>query len=181
MTARVRKSATRRRLLGVLGLLTIAAVAAIVYVQIASAAVTVTAATGGTSISADKAANAASPSYTALGNIVITEGNNGDFATPQTNTTLILTAPANWEFQSGTCSATFAATKNITAASCANTTSAITVTLSVSGTNKTDVLTISGVNVRPTSGGGSMSGSPAPRPHRVPGSFSLGRGSRGGG
>ena len=85
MTARVRKSATRRRLVGVLGLLTIAAVAAIVYVQIASAAVTVTAATGGTSISADKAANAASPSYTALGNIVITEGNNGDFATPQTN------------------------------------------------------------------------------------------------
>src|SRR5207253_2060673 len=68
----------------------------------------------------------------------------------------ILTAPANWELQAGTCSATFAASKNITAAPCANTTPAITVTLSVSGTNKTDVPTISGVNVRPTSGGGSM-------------------------
>jgi hypothetical protein len=155
MTARVRRSTTPRRLVVVLSALALAVAAAVVYVQIASANVAVTAATGGTGISADTAANAASPSYTALGNIVITEGANTDMPT-QTNTTLILTAPANWEFQAGTCSATFLASKNVTATSCANTTSTITVTLSVSGTNRADVVTISGVNVRPTSGGGSM-------------------------
>ena len=173
MTALVSKNATPRRLFVVLGALALVTAAAVVYIQIASAAVAVTAATGGTGLSADTAANAATPSYTALGNMVITEGANGDFASPQTNTTLILTAPANWEFQASTCSATFAASKNITATSCANTTSAITVTLSVSGTNKADVLTISGVNVRPTSGGGSMASVNIVRTTASPGTATI--------
>ena len=51
---------------------------------------------------ADKAANATSPQYTTLGNIVIGESgaNKGDFATG-TNKTLILTAPTGWSFTPG--------------------------------------------------------------------------------
>src|SRR5437667_12207419 len=55
------------------------------------AAVTVTAATGGTNVSADRAQNGAAPAYSTLGNIVIQEGANGDFATGN-HRTLILTA-----------------------------------------------------------------------------------------
>lgn len=63
------------------------------FSSFAFASVSVTAATSGTNISADKAANATSPAYTTLGNIVITEGADTDFAASQSNTTLILTAP----------------------------------------------------------------------------------------
>src|ERR1700746_455628 len=45
----------------------------------AHATVTVTAATGGATISADTAANAASPAWTSLGPIVIAEGAAADF------------------------------------------------------------------------------------------------------
>ena len=44
------------------------------------ASVSVTVATGGIGISADKAYNATTPAYSTLGNIVITEGANADFA-----------------------------------------------------------------------------------------------------
>ena len=111
------------------------------------AAVTVTAATGGTCL------NISPGAYTTLGNIVILEGANGDFTSPQTNTTLILSAPAGFEFQNATGSVSYQAARNISAASIAVTTTTITVTLSVSGTNKTDRLTISGINVRSLAAG----------------------------
>ncbi|MBP9789481.1 MAG: hypothetical protein KBD57_02980, partial [Bacteroidia bacterium] len=65
----------------------------------AKATVTITKASGGTLISADKAENATVPAYTALGNIVITEGAVADFSVG-TNVTFTLIAPSGWKFNS---------------------------------------------------------------------------------
>lgn len=117
------------------------------------ASVTVTPATGGTSISADNSATATSPAWTTLGNIVITEVVKTDFAASQTNATLIFTAPTGWTFNTGVGSVTFAGAADITAASIGVTSSTITVTFSTDGTgNKTDVLTISGIQVQASDG-----------------------------
>src|SRR5213082_1246818 len=69
------------------------------------AAVSVTAATGEANVSADSAQNGAAPAFTTLGDIVIQEGANGDFAIA-TNTTLILTANSGWHLNAGVGSAT---------------------------------------------------------------------------
>ena len=61
----------------------------------ALATVTITTASGGTTISADKAANATSPAYSTLGNIVITEGANADFSAG-TAVTFTINAPTGW-------------------------------------------------------------------------------------
>src|SRR5207247_7812837 len=115
--------------------------------------VIVTPASGGTTLSADKAADAASPQYTTLGNIAIAESGSakGDFATG-TNKTLILTAPSGWAFNPGAGSVSFTSGKDITAASVAVTSTTITVTLSVGGTASLDTLTISGIQVRAADG-----------------------------
>jgi len=92
-------------------------------------------------------------SYSALGDIVITETAKGDFALAA-NFTLILTAPTNFEFQAGAGSVTYVASKNITGASITVTSTTITVTYSSNGTNTIgDALTISGINVRATANG----------------------------
>ncbi len=52
-------------------------------------------------VSTDKAANAAVPAYSALGQIKICETNATDFAASQANKTIILTAPSNWSFKLG--------------------------------------------------------------------------------
>jgi len=117
------------------------------------AAANVTPSSGGTNISADKAANATTPAWTTLGNIVITEGANGDFAASQTNTTLILTAPNNWSFNPGVGTVTYTAARDITSSSIAVTATTITITFSTDGTaNKSDVMTISGLQVRAIDG-----------------------------
>src|SRR5436309_10773313 len=60
--------------------------------------VTVTEPTGGQNISADKSLNSTNgAAFTALGNIVITEGDTADFAVGN-NQTLILTLPDGWRF-----------------------------------------------------------------------------------
>lgn len=88
--------------------------------------------------------------YNALGNIVIKEGSNSDF-TAGASVTLILTAPTNFEFKINTGSVTFASGNNITAATLTSITSTtITITYSSSSTNKTDILTISGIFIRAT-------------------------------
>ncbi|MCX6120398.1 MAG: hypothetical protein NTX44_02110 [Ignavibacteriales bacterium] len=138
-------------------LISLFAVLVLSWDQSALAAVTVTAATGGTNISADKAANATSPAWTALGNIVITEGANGDFATG-TGVTFILTAPAGWQFNTpGSVSTTVTGgtggNQNVAVTNTSVTASTITLTLSIGGTNKTDILTIIGVQVQPIDGG----------------------------
>ena len=107
------------------------------------AAVTVTPATGGCSLTNGGA-------YTTLGNIVITENNNGDFSI-LSGVTIILVAPTNFVFNAGAGAVTFAAGQNITNAAIAVTAGSITVTYTVTGTNRTDVLTISGIQARASS------------------------------
>jgi hypothetical protein len=108
----------------------------------ARAAVSVTGASGGGSISADTAANATTPAWTSLGSITIAEpsGSKGDIG----GGTLILKAPAGFEFNpTPTPSIAFTAGRNITAASIAATDSTtLTVTLSVTGSNSADKITI---------------------------------------
>ena len=119
------------------------------------AAVSVTPASGGGSISADTAANAATPAWTSLGPIVIAEpvGFSGDIG----GGTLVLKAPTGFEFNTAsTPSIAFTAGRNITAASIAvNNSSTLTVTLTVTGSAATDTITIGGttpLQVRPIAG-----------------------------
>jgi large repetitive protein len=93
--------------------------------------------------------------YHTLGNIVITEGANSDFAVG-TNVTLILTAPANYQFLAGAGSVAVTAGNNLSGESVVVTSTTITVTYTSGGTNKGDVMTISGIQVRATAGPGTQ-------------------------
>jgi hypothetical protein len=122
----------------------------------ASAAVTVTGASGGASLSADTAANAASPAWTSLSAITITEGDSGDFAA-DTNVTLVLKAPAGFEFNTAAPpDIAPAADNDIASAEIVLTdASTITITLVVSNNTLLDTLTIGGaaaIQARPTLG-----------------------------
>jgi len=110
--------------------------------------VTVTAGSGGTNISADKAANATTPTYTTLGNIVITSNLSNDIPKNQTSVTMILTAPSGWAFNAsvGTLTATGTA---ITANSITVTATTITANYTRTNTSSSNAsLTISGIQVR---------------------------------
>src|SRR5262249_6948495 len=116
----------------------------------------ITAATGGTSISADTAQNSATPSFTTLGNIVIQEGANGDFAAG-TGVTLIFTAPTGWRFNPGIGTAVAAqgsgpggnqSAVNSTTITASN----ITVNFTVSGVGQINSLTLLGIQVQSTNG-----------------------------
>jgi hypothetical protein len=111
------------------------------------ATVTVTPASQGTGISADKSAGSSSAAFTALGDIVITSGAAADF-TAGTNVTLVLSAPANWQFQSGIGTATGAG--NITISSTVVTGTTITVTYSAGANLIGNKITISGLLVQAT-------------------------------
>src|SRR5437868_3944526 len=118
----------------------------------ALASVTVTEPVGGQNLSADKSLNSTNgAAFTALGSIVITEGAISDIAAGN-NQTFILTAPDGWRFSAGVGSVTFQGSRDITAASIAVTASNLTVTLSVGGVIKSDILTISGLQVKPLDG-----------------------------
>ena len=115
--------------------------------------VVVTGGTGGTNTSADKAANATSPAFTTLTNIVITEGANSDFPGSVTNATFTLSAPAGWAFNAGVGTVSSkGAPEDITAISINVTASTITITYSTNTANKSDIVTISGIQVRATDG-----------------------------
>ncbi len=117
-----------------------------------SAFATVTITAPSITVTADTAENASGGgSFTALGNVVIAEGADTDFAT-QTSTTLILPVPAGWRFNNNALTASFQNGRNGGAVSAVATSNAITVTLTVSGVNKTDTLTISGIQVKPLNG-----------------------------
>jgi hypothetical protein len=121
-----------------------------------AAGVTVTPATGGTDIFADKAANAASPAYTTLGNISITENATGDFAEDQTGT-LILTAPSGWQFNTSAGNLSFMPLPppfaDIKSASISVSSSLINITISTNKHAKyLDILTISRIQVRAIDG-----------------------------
>jgi hypothetical protein len=91
--------------------------------------------------------------YFSLGDIVIREKSTGDFSST-TNGTIILTAPANFEFQSGTGLINYASGANVISPypSVAITATTITITYSVSGNNKIDSLKLSGLKIRGING-----------------------------
>jgi hypothetical protein len=93
-------------------------------------------------------------SYNALGNIVITENERGNFGSSATPLTLILTAPTNFEFQVGIGDVSVTGSNlsvSLTRASRINVTATtITITYNCSGTNQFDSMTISGLQVRGT-------------------------------
>src|SRR5215472_12105237 len=104
--------------------------------------VTITSPSGGNNISADKALNSTNgAAFTALGNIVITEGLATDMAAG-TGQTLILAPPTGWQFQAGAGTVAFGSKGDITAASISVTSSNATITFTVSGTTHVDTLTI---------------------------------------
>ncbi|MES2410666.1 MAG: YDG domain-containing protein [Bacteroidota bacterium] len=116
--------------------------------------VTVTSATGGINLSADKAANATTPAYTTLGDITIRESNKADIAGFSNSKTFTITPPTGWSFNAGigSVSAPFSPTGDITAISINVTISSIIVTYSTNNDNRTDTITISGIQVRATDG-----------------------------
>src|SRR5437867_1588040 len=142
----------------------------------AQGAVSITAATGGTNISADTAQNASLPSFTTLGNIVITETAASDFSATGT---LILTAPSGWRFNT---SATITATgakdsgaggNELTAIVTSLTPSSLTITILVGGTAQINHLTISGLQVQATNGAALPSSGNIYRATANPGTASI--------
>src|SRR5438552_8690782 len=92
--------------------------------------VVITSPSGGNNVPADKALNSTNGrAFTALGNIVITEGAASDFA-PGNSQTLVLTVADGWQFNPGVGTVTFTTSRDITAASLSVTSSTLTVTFS---------------------------------------------------
>src|SRR5439155_26790596 len=114
--------------------------------------VVITSPTGGNNIPADKALNSTNgAAFTALGNIVITEGVNTDFANG-TGVTMILTIPDGWRFNPGVGTVTFTSGRNISAASISVVTNTATVTFTVSGAAALDTLAIGNLQVQALDG-----------------------------
>ncbi len=105
--------------------------------------------TGGTNISADTAANAPSPAWTTLANIVLAEngGHKGDFASGTDTFSILL--PSGFEFNTSAGNASFTGGNASGVVMTVNATS-VDITLTVSGVNAVDTLTISGLQIRPT-------------------------------
>src|SRR5215204_2720286 len=142
------RTETKARALGLrLGLLLMAACTPQLL-----AVVTITSPLGGNNVSADKALNSTNgAAFTALGNIVIAEGVNTDFANGN-NVTLILTVTDGWRFNSGVGTVSFTSGRNISAASVTVSASTVSVTFTVSGTPSLDTLTIGGLQVQALDG-----------------------------
>ncbi|MEO6489556.1 MAG: Ig-like domain repeat protein, partial [Ferruginibacter sp.] len=111
----------------------------------------ITPATGGLNISADKALNSTTPAFTALTDIVITEGADDDISAG-TGITLILTAPTGWKFNPGIGSVSTGASIDVSNASVNITATIITITFDVAGTTGPDIITISGIEVQSDNG-----------------------------
>jgi hypothetical protein len=98
---------------------------------------------------------AATTAYRPIPDIVITEAVISDFAT-QAGATIILTAPAGFEFNTTNTPATvaFISGNDVTVASInlVNNSATLTVTYTTSGIIRFDVLTLSGIQVRATAG-----------------------------
>ncbi len=119
------------------------------------ATIVVTAGTGGANISADKAANSTTPTFTTLlGKIYIIEGAGSDFAANQTGVTFTLAAPANWSFNPNVGTVAKTGHGSFTGnATIAVTASAITVTFSTSAdVTGIDSLIISSIAVESSTG-----------------------------
>jgi len=91
-------------------------------------------------------------SYFTLGNIVLTESQNGDFSAG-TNRTIIVNAPSGIEFQAGIGAVSVVGGRNLSNELLTVTSTILTIQYNCNGTNKLDVLTISGISIRATSSG----------------------------
>lgn len=85
--------------------------------------------------------------FTTMSNIIWDEGLSGDFAV-QAGTTIILTAPAGFEFNPGIGNVVFTSGRDITSATLVVTSTTLTVTLTVSGNTQIDRFRIRNVQVR---------------------------------
>ncbi len=114
----------------------------------AEATVKVTPASGG-SVLADFASDSASPAWTTLGPISITERKKNDIASGS-NLTLVLRAPTGFEFNTGTApDISFTAGRDISSATAAIVNSlTLRLTFTATGTAGFDTLTISNLQVR---------------------------------
>jgi hypothetical protein len=91
-------------------------------------------------------------SYFTLGNIVLTESQNGDFSAG-TNRTIVMNAPIGMEFQAASGNISAVGGRNLSNESLTVTSTMLTIQYNCNGTNKLDVLTISGIRIRATSSG----------------------------
>jgi len=129
----------------------------------AQAAVMVTPAAGGGAISADTAAGAPGAAWTSLGTITIAENANDDIAASQAGVTLILNAPAGFQFNAAQSPSISGPAGDITAITVTSTTAAaITITFSTDGAaDALDTIVISqatAIQVQPTAGTPLLSG-----------------------
>jgi hypothetical protein len=85
--------------------------------------------------------------YFTLGNIVITEIQNNDFSAG-TNRTIIVNAPTGIEFQAGNGGISTVGGRNLSNELLTVASTNLTIQFSCNGTNKLDVLTISGLKIR---------------------------------
>lgn len=97
----------------------------------------------------DVGACSLSSRYFTLGNLIISETQNADFSIG-TARTITITAPAGLQFLANSGSILVSSGKNLSGESIAVTSTSITIQFNCSGTNKLDVLTISGINLRST-------------------------------
>lgn len=107
------------------------------------------------SVCGNYASTGATPKWTTLGTMAVTEGNNRDMG--RTNgswsITLVLAAPTGWQFNN-TVNPTlgFTASRNITSVTRGTFTStSISITIAGAGKNLRDAFTITGLQVQPTS------------------------------
>ena len=146
---------TRRLLISISTALALLGGALAYGLTTSEAAVGVTAATGGGAISADTAANAATPAWTSLGAITITEGLATDFAVGA-GVTLILTAPTGFEFNTAQVPDVTGITTDLTSVAMSYpTTTTMQLLYTSAFTTISDVVVIGGVTaiqVRPTAG-----------------------------
>ncbi len=112
-----------------------------------ASAITIVPASGGTSICSSTAQNGSAPACTALGNIVVNETTNADFAVGVD--TLILTAPAQWEFCVFPAPSVASVGADITLTTISATPTTLTIVITSNGTGTLDQVTISGILVQP--------------------------------
>ena len=126
-------------------------VLAIVVPDRASAAIFVVPAFGGQDISLDTTSDEGSGAWTAPGVISLVEQAKDDFAVGQSGVTLVLKAPAGFEFNAGQGSVATLGLTDLSALGISVVSSAITVTFTTAATAvRNDNLQISNVEVRPT-------------------------------
>lgn len=129
----------------------------LLYSAVIIGQVTVTPASGGTDLArSTSCANGTPGGYASLGNIVITETVDNDIKQSQSNVTLILSAPSNWQFNTAVGSVSTTAGDDITSISLAVAAATLTVTFTTAngnaGKDTFDEITITAIEVQSIDG-----------------------------